>query len=101
MDYNHPAVGEYISASKVTGSFLKENIIEPAEVHERFNQALAHLRIYLDSINIKMPLPKYPYDPREKNTWRFSEVKIINDKKRKRKYVKEELNPTWIYARKK
>ena len=98
MDYKNPVVLEYISACDEISSYYKAQIVETPEVSKRYKLALTNLREHLDSLNLKMPAPKYPRDPHDKRTWKILDVMIRGDRKRGRRYVGQLLNPRWLYA---
>lgn len=96
MDYNHPSVVEYIAASKEMASYFKVDTCEPPAVNKRYKLAVQDIRDYLDSIDIKMPAPLFPYEQKDKTTWKFSDVVLCGYKTGK-KYLCAIPNPEWKY----
>lgn len=99
MDINHPAVVEYICASKEIAAFYKTDLDEPVEVSNRYKSALDNLRNYLDGIGMKMPAPIYPIDIEDKKTWKYLTVRLTGNKARGKKFSKDVENPDWIYKK--
>jgi hypothetical protein len=97
MDYNHDIVREYIAASKELSSYFKAHTCEPPEVSKRHKLALENIRCHLDNLNLKMPKAIYPFEYKNKKTWRFSDVILSDDRKTERKFVRNVVNPDWIY----
>jgi hypothetical protein len=98
MDYKHPVVLEYISACDEISSYYLSEICETVEASKRFKLALKNIRKYLDSLNLKMPSAKFPYEAHDKRTWKILDVVIKGSRKKGRRFGGDIINPDWKYA---
>jgi hypothetical protein len=101
MDFNHPVVKEYVASCKESSSYFKMALLEPEYIKERHDAALKQIRIFLDHNGIRMPIPKYPYDHKDKSTWKYTNVVVYGDKRKERIFVTDLVNKEWKYSKKK
>ena len=85
---------EYVRVAKKIAKYYKLDCCEPKELSQEYKSVLDDYRFYLDSIGIKMPLPKYYFDSKDKRTWKYKEV-IIGLEDNKPIYKRSVLNEDW------
>lgn len=82
---------KYVEQCYIAARYAKENLIMPDKERINYNNALIDYRIFLDRNEFKMPVAKYPYDPKDKKTWKWLDNKQL-------KFGKvNNLNANWIY----
>jgi len=64
---------EYTKACEELKQYFKADTYEPPSVSKQYKQALTNYRNYLDSMDCKMPSPKWRYESKDKRTWKYSE----------------------------
>lgn len=79
--------------------YLKEGMQEPQEQYLRYKEALYSYRVLLDSIGMKMPISKIPYDHKDKETHKFLSVVLSGKRLNGKKFVKDILNPHCKYRK--
>lgn len=72
--------------------------LEDGAVNEEEVKACNALRIYLDSVGMKMPKPKYKYDVDNISTWKFLDGRISYSVKHDLKKYKNVYNPNFKYG---
>lgn len=100
MDYSHPIIQEYIESCKELGAYVRANTLEPGSVSRRHKNAIHNIRDYLDSIGIEMPAPNFPFDHRDKSTWRYLDVVLTGGREKRKIYVRSVINPNYRYQSK-
>lgn len=82
---------EFIKASKISSSYFKINTPEPNDICRDYLISLDNYRKFLDDLGYKMPNQIYPYNKKDKSTWKYSDC-LINGLK-----CKDILNENWKY----
>lgn len=72
---------EYVDACQEMREYFADDKIEPAALAKRYKDVLRNLRVYLDSMDYKMPNPIYPYQREDTETHKFLDVKVSADSK--------------------
>ena len=62
---------EYVRTQTNLLVWVLDNVTPPPKMVVEAQDKLEILRRYLDTNGIKMPLPKYVYNPEDKKTWGF------------------------------
>ena len=87
MDYNiwdSKPCKDFIAICIELKEYMQINIWESTDLSYRYKDALATYRNFLDSIELKMPLPLFPYDRLNEDTHKYLEIYFIN--------------PEWVYS---
>lgn len=63
----------------------------------RSQKYLTKIRDYLDSCDMKYPKPKYKFDLKNMDTWKYLDSKVHTNKDNSI-YLEEVLNPRFKYA---
>lgn len=74
----------------------EESLDRMKELEKEIKSITIQVSVYLDRCDLRMPEMDYPYDPRDKATWKYLE----NPKHRTKDGENIEmtmLNPFWIY----
>ncbi|HWY33270.1 MAG TPA: hypothetical protein VNX68_01410 [Nitrosopumilaceae archaeon] len=89
----------YISASDTIRKYLKLSMCPPADIENIYKVSLLEYRYYLDSIGYKMSLPKYPYNPNDKSTWKYLDIKVYGERSKGTIDGRGIKNDKWIYKK--
>ncbi len=81
---------EFMEVSQEIRKYLKAGTCEPLAVRRRFKDALKSLRSLLDNNSIKMPSPVYAYNKDDEKTWKYLDVRIVDEE-----YYGAIENPLW------
>lgn len=79
--------------------YLNSDVYPPAEIENSYRSALLQYRSFLDNIGYNMPIQKYPYNPDNDSTWKFKDVKIFGERKKKNLNAIGIKNDKWIYKK--
>ncbi len=90
---------EYIAACKEIKEYYRSNTIVPAVTTKRYKKALENYRNYLDAMNIRLPVIKYPIIKTDPNTYRYSDA-VLKELDTHTQYIRMVENPNWIYKKK-
>lgn len=89
----------YLAVSKEVQKYLSNNLLETPDLSKRYKKCLNVYRNYLSRLGINVPHPIYPYDRKNKKTWKYLDC-ILNeeDDGKTDRFVKGWiLNNEWIY----
>jgi hypothetical protein len=82
----------YQNSAKEVACYLKLKLYPPKDIEDRHKYNLNMLRAHLDSLNIRMPVPLYPYDKNDEGTQKW-----IMKEEGDAKGFKKMLNENYIY----
>lgn len=91
---NSDAYQEFLAASLELKKYFKVDCCEPQEVSKKFKAALLGYRDFLDSNDIKMPKPIYPFLKESKPTWKYIDCKVSSHN-----YYGTIDNQEWVYKK--
>jgi len=92
VDTQHKAFINYIKACKLVLQYWKLKVCAPDEAQKIQDNALDELRDYLNSHGIKQLEPKWNYDVKDKLTWKFIDILLVDHR-----FIADIPNPEFKY----
>lgn len=90
--WDHPISKKYIEVCELVKKYYKINCDTPNDLTKKHKESLELYRELLDSLNFKMTSPIYPYDVKDKTTWKYEDMMINGSN-----FIRNVLNPHWKY----